>query len=522
MPDGMPDGSFDSNQHGEATTPDWAPRVRVKRTDSRSGSRRRQDLDRTEEYGKRTKKRRDEKEAILRGVYDEAEHGPDQDSWVREMMNKRGPYKKGMFVPRSRRVRAVSAETHDDDGDAGDDESEEPGDNGDDATEVGGKKSRSGRHDPAAFDSCTAEEFKLLIECSEGLSTNCAYCNCRLDEATWEQRLVSRDDCPFGTYCRAECSQLHMAIRCRPAQSRYTDATQPYAVVFKPNDMCACELEAGVSALKVHGILRGKILGFKDGLVLKPCDLEVHRCCDEVFVPDLKGIAVQGALVLCSRSRRNETDRTTIPGVPAASAIATRNCGWVENTSTILVELAGLLRLMFSRFGPAHSGIKGFVASEQLGGEGLHGATPTGVISGELRKLLHHTLLGVTSGFMLATMQADGTLEMKWCKCFLCTELFALSIDGTEACAPPTPMTPDPSLKKRMMRPGMAMTLAPAKLRHPRPAISTISTISSTARRMTMTIPTLTTLLLENTLRSLLNGFSNLQRQCSTCRSTQP
>jgi hypothetical protein len=36
------------------------------------------------------------------------------------------------------------------------------------------------------------------------------------------------------------------------------------------------------------------------------------------------------------------------------------------------------LRLMFSRFGPAHSGIKGFVASEQLGGEGLHGATPTG------------------------------------------------------------------------------------------------------------------------------------------------
>jgi hypothetical protein len=435
MPDGMPDGSFDSNQHGEATTPDWAPRVRVKRTDSRSGSRRRQDLDRTEEYGKRTKKRRDEKEAILRGVYDEAEHGPDQDSWVREMMNKRGPYKKGMFVPRSRRVRAVSAETHDDDGDAGDDESEEPGDNGDDATEVGGKKFRSGRHDPAAFDSCTAEEFKLLIECSEGLSTNCAYCNCRLDEATWEQRLVSRDDCPFGTYCRAECSQLHMAIRCRPAQSRYTDATQPYAVVFKPNDMCACELEAGVSALKVHGILRGKILGFKDGLVLKPCDLEVHRCCDEVFVPDLKGIAVQGALVLCSRSRRNETDRTTIPGVPAASAIATRNCGWVENTSTILVELAGLLRLMFSRFGPAHSGIKGFVASEQLGGEGLHGATPTGVISGELRKLLHHTLLGVTSGFMLATMQADGTLEMKWCKCFLCTELFALSIDGTEACS---------------------------------------------------------------------------------------
>ncbi len=99
-------------------------------------------------------------------------------------------------------MRAVSAETHDDDGDAGDDESEEPGDNGDDATEVGGKKSRSGRHDPAAFDSCTAEEFKLLIECSEGLSTNCAYCNCRLDEATWEQRLVSRDDCPFGTYCR--------------------------------------------------------------------------------------------------------------------------------------------------------------------------------------------------------------------------------------------------------------------------------------------------------------------------------
>jgi hypothetical protein len=36
---------------------------------------------------------------------------------------------------------------------------------------------------------------------------------------------------------------------------------------------------------------------------------------------------------------------------------------------------------------------------------------------------------------MLATMQADGTLEMKWCKCFLCTELFALSIDGTEACS---------------------------------------------------------------------------------------
>ena len=75
MPDGMPDGSFDSNQHGEATTPDCAPRVRVKRTDSRSGSRRRQDVDRTKEYAKRTKKRRDEKEAILRGMYDEEEHG---------------------------------------------------------------------------------------------------------------------------------------------------------------------------------------------------------------------------------------------------------------------------------------------------------------------------------------------------------------------------------------------------------------------------------------------------------------
>jgi hypothetical protein len=102
-----------------------------------------------------------------------------------------------------------------DDGEHGDDEREEPDDHGDDATEVGGEKSRSRRHEPAACESKSAEEYRHLIECSEGLSTNCAYCNCRLDEATWEQRLVSRDDCPFGTYCRAECSQLGKPSRVR-------------------------------------------------------------------------------------------------------------------------------------------------------------------------------------------------------------------------------------------------------------------------------------------------------------------
>jgi hypothetical protein len=118
-----------------------------------------------------------------------------------------------------------------------------------------------------------------------------------------------------------------------------------------------------------------------------------------------------------------------------ASAIARWNIGWVEDTSTVLVELALLFQLMFSRFGPAHAGIKGFVASEQLAVEDLHGATSTGVISGDMRKHLHHTLLRVTTGYMLASKQADGTLEMKWCNCPLCPDLFAVSIDGTAACS---------------------------------------------------------------------------------------
>jgi hypothetical protein len=104
MAGGMPDGALDSSQHGEATSPDWAPRARV-RTDSRSGSRRRQDADRSNQFCKRAIKRKnvraEVKGALLRGMYDAAKHGLDQESWVGGMMNKKLPYKKGVFVPRS-------------------------------------------------------------------------------------------------------------------------------------------------------------------------------------------------------------------------------------------------------------------------------------------------------------------------------------------------------------------------------------------------------------------------------------
>jgi hypothetical protein len=74
----VPDGALDSSQHGEATSPDWAPRARV-RTDSRSGSRRRQDADRSNEFRKRAIKRKnvraEVKEALLRGMYDAASVG---------------------------------------------------------------------------------------------------------------------------------------------------------------------------------------------------------------------------------------------------------------------------------------------------------------------------------------------------------------------------------------------------------------------------------------------------------------
>ncbi len=85
MAGGMPDGALDSSQHGEATSPDWVPRARV-RTDSRSGSRRRQDADRSNEFRKRAIKRKnvraEVKEALLRGMYDAAKHRLDQESWV--------------------------------------------------------------------------------------------------------------------------------------------------------------------------------------------------------------------------------------------------------------------------------------------------------------------------------------------------------------------------------------------------------------------------------------------------------
>jgi hypothetical protein len=305
------------------------------------------------------------------------------------------------------------------DGDAGGDESEEPDNHFHDATEAGGQESRSGRHDPAACDRRTAEEFKHLIECSEGLATNCAHCNRRLDKATWKERLVSREDYPFGAYCTAACSQLHFVMRHPPARSRYDEGTPPCAVSFKPNNMCPCLRDDGESALAAHGTVRTKILSSRGNLSFDHCDLDVFYCCmcEKLFVPDEQDLACQGAIVLCSRSRRDDNDRFAIPGFPVASAIARWNIGWVEDTSTVLVELALLFQLMFSRFGPAHAGIKGFVASEQLAVEDLHGATSTGVISGDMRKHLHHTLLQVTTGYMLASKQADGTLEMKWRKC---------------------------------------------------------------------------------------------------------
>jgi hypothetical protein len=439
MGGGMPDGALDSNPHGEDATPNRAQPRRV-RTYSRHGNRRPKDFDRTIEYDKRNKKRFDarakEKEALLSRMYDAAKHGPDQESWVRAMMKKQLSLKQGKaFVPRPRRLRAVSAETHDD-GDAGD-ESEELDNHFDDATEAGGQESRSGRHDPAACDRRTAEEFKHLIECSEGLATNCAYCNRRLDGATWKERLVSREECPWGTYCRDGCSQLHFVMRHPRARSRYDEVTHPCAVSFKPNNMCPCLRDDGESALAAHGTVRTKILSSRGNLSFDHCDLDVFYCCmcEKLFVPDEQDLACQGAIVLCSRSRRDDNDRFAIPGFPVASAIARWNIGWVEDTSTVLVELALLFQLMFSRFGPAHAGIKGFVASEQLAVEDLHGATSTGVISGDMRKHLHHTLLRVTTGYMLASKQADGTLEMKWCNCPLCPDLFAVSIDGTAACS---------------------------------------------------------------------------------------
>ena len=440
MGGGMPDGALDSNPHGEDATPNRAQPRRV-RTYSRHGNRRPKDFDRTMEYDKRNKKRFDarakEKEALLSGMYDAAKHGMDQESWVRAMMKKQLPLKQGKaFVPRPRRLRAVSAETHDD-SDAGGDESEEPDNHFDDATEAGGQESRSGRHDPAACDRRTAEEFKHLIECSEGLATNCAHCNRRLDKATWKERLVSREDYPFGAYCTAACSQLHFVMRHPPARSRYDEVTPPCAVSFKPNNMCPCLRDDGESALAAHGTVRTRILSSRGSLSFDVCDVDVFYCCmcEKLFVPDEQDLACQGAIVLCSRSRRDDNDRFAIPGFPVASAIARWNIGWVEDTSTVLVELALLFHLMFSRFGPAHAGIKGFVASEQLAVEDLHGATSTGVISGDMRKHLHQALLGVTTGYMLASKQADGTLERKWCKCPLCPKLFAVSIDGTTACS---------------------------------------------------------------------------------------